>query len=287
MSGREADVAFSGIRVNVVSDGSFLRDGGPVFGTVPKVLWERSVKPDRKNRVRMGLNCLLIRTPDANVLVDCGIGNKEPDISKEIYGHSSSKLLRNLRAEGLAARDIDWVVLTHLHFDHCGGATRLDREGNIVPTFPKAKYLVQRNSWAEAFDQSERVLASYGGECSHLKVIEDRGQIELLDGDTEIVPGVKTSVMDGHADGHQIVTVNAGSERVAFLSDLIPTPNHIPLPYIAAFDKTPEGSLHQKKEMLERCEREGSLMVFAHGYGDRAGYLQRGRQGVTLNPVAI
>ena len=94
------------------------RDGGPVFGTVPKVLWERSVKPDRKNRVRMGLNCLLIRTPDANVLVDCGSGNKEPDISKEIYGHSSSKLLRNLRAEGLAARDIDWGVLTHLHFDH-------------------------------------------------------------------------------------------------------------------------------------------------------------------------
>ena len=141
----------SSVAVRLVSDGTFLLDGGPMFGSVPKILWEKNVKPDRKNRVRLGLNSLLIKTPHANILVDAGIGNKEPEITREVYGHSSSKLLRNLRHQGVSAREIDFVILTHLAFSHSGGATRLDREGTIIPTFPKAKYLVQRSAWQEAF----------------------------------------------------------------------------------------------------------------------------------------
>ncbi|MEX0761645.1 MAG: MBL fold metallo-hydrolase [Dehalococcoidia bacterium] len=275
------------VSVRVVSDGSFLLDGGPVFGPVPKILWEREAKPDRKNRVRLGLNSLLIRTPEANILVDAGIGSKEPEVSREIYGHSSSKLLRNLRAQGVTARDIDYVVLTHLHFDHCGGSTRLDREGNIVPSFPKARYLVQRSAWQEAFNPNERSVPSYGHGCDHLRVLEERGMIDMMDGDTEIAPGVKATVTDGPSSGHQVVTVNTGSERVVYLADLIPTPNHLPLPYITAFDRFPDRTLEMKKEMLERVEREGWLMVFSHGYAERAGYLERRRNGIALRPVNI
>ncbi len=275
------------INVSVISDGSFLLDGGPVFGQVPKVLWENHAKPDRKNRVRLGLNCLLIRTPTANILVDAGIGNKSPEITKDIYGHTTSKLIRNLRAVGVSARDINFVVLTHLHFDHCGGATRLDREGNIVPTFPKAKYLVQKSAWEEACSPNERSLPVYSHGCAELGAIKARGQLELIEGDTEIAPGVKALVTNGHASGHQLVTVNSGSERLIFLADLVPTPHHLPLPYITAFDRHPDQTLAAKKETLARVEKEGWLAVFAHGLVERAGYLERRAGGLTLKPVAI
>ena len=275
------------VTVRVVSDGSFLLDGGPVFGPVPKILWERAAKPDRKNRVRLGLNSLLIKTPEANVLVDAGIGSKDPETSREIYGHSSSKLLRNLRNQGVTARDVNFVLLTHLHFDHCGGATRLDREGNVVPTFPKARYLVQRRAWEEAFNPNERTIPGYSNATNQLKVLDDRGMVDFLDGDTEIAPGVNAVVTDGFSEGHSIVTVNAGSERMVYLSDLIPTPNHLPLPYITAFDRYPDRTLEAKKEILRQAEREGWLMIFAHGYAERAGYLERRRNGLTLRPVAV
>jgi glyoxylase-like metal-dependent hydrolase (beta-lactamase superfamily II) len=273
------------VAVRMVSDGTFLLDGGPMFGPVPKILWEQNAKPDRKNRVRLGLNSLLIMTPDVNILVDAGIGNKEPEITREIFGHSSSKLLRNLRHNGISAREIDYVILTHLAFSHSGGATRLDREGTIIPTFPKAKYLVQRAAWEEAFAPNERSVPMYGPGVEHLRVLDDKGMIELLDGDTEVAPGVTTIVTDGYSDGHQVVLINTGSERIIYLANLIPTPNHIPLPYITAFDRYPDQSLSMKKELLDRCEKEGWLMVFAHGYHQSAGYLERRHGTVELRPV--
>lgn len=275
----------SNVAVRLVSDGTFLLDGGPMFGPVPKILWEQSAKPDRKNRVRLGLNSLLIKTPDANILVDAGIGNKEPEITREVYGHSSSKLLRNLRHQGVSAREIDYVILTHLAFSHSGGATRLDREGTIIPTFPKAKYLVQRAAWDEAFSPNERSVPVYGPGVEHLKILNDKGMIELLDGDTEVVPGVHTLVTDGYSEGHQVVLVNTGSERIIYLANLIPTPNHLPLPYITAFDRYPDQTLAMKKELLDRCEKEGWLMIFAHGYHQSAGYLERRHGNIELRAI--
>ncbi|MDP7485796.1 MAG: MBL fold metallo-hydrolase [Dehalococcoidia bacterium] len=275
----------SSVAVRLVSDGTFLLDGGPMFGPVPKILWEQSAKPDRKNRVRLGLNSLLIKTPDANILVDAGIGNKEPEITREVYGHSSSKLIRNLRHQGVSARDIDFVILTHLAFSHSGGATRLDREGTIIPSFPKAKYLVQRSAWEEAFSPNERSVPVYGTGVEHLQVLNDKGMIVLLDGDTEVVPSVHTIVTDGYSEGHQVVLVNTGSERIIYLANLIPTPNHLPLPYITAFDRYPDQTLAMKKELLDRCEKEGWLMVFAHGYHETAGYLERRHGNIELRAV--
>ena len=259
--------------VKIISDGVMKIDGGSMFGPVPKVAWENSVVTDRKNRMTLGLNCLLLHTNGYNVLVDTGVGSKDLHADKESLGLVPSRLLRGLKTMGLAPKDIDAVILTHLHFDHSGGCTRLDRAGNVVPTFSRAKYYVQGQCWDEACNPNERANNSHRGD--NFLPIDDRGQLELLDGDKEILPGLNVVVTDGHARGHQMVMFNHGGERVVFLGDIVPTPHHLNLVAISAFDNSPEVTLEQKRELLFRAEREGWLLVFSHGHEIRSGYLER------------
>ena len=259
--------------VRIISDGVMKVDGGSMFGPVPKVAWEHSVVTDRKNRMTLGLNCLLLHTAGQNVLIDTGVGSKDMDTDKEPLGLVPSRLLRGLKAVGLGPKDINAVVLTHLHFDHSGGCTRLDRAGNLVPTFSKAKYFVQERCWNEACHPNERANNSHRSD--NFLPIDDRGQLELLNGDREILPGLNVIVTDGHAKGHQMVMFNHGGERVVFLGDIVPTPHHLNLVAISAFDNSPEVTLEQKKELLFRAEREGWLLVFSHGHEVRSGYLER------------
>ncbi len=267
------------LTLNVISDGRLRLDGGALFGAVPKLLWERKLKPDRRNRVVLGLNCLLIRSPQRTVLVDTGVGIKLSDALKERYGFTSSHLIRSLRACGVTPREVDTVVLTHLHFDHAGGSTKYDRSGNPVATFPRAKYLIQRACWEEANAPNERNRASYRPE-DFLPLME-RAQVQLLDGDAEIMPHVWARPTGGHSLGHQIVTIEGRSERIAFLGDLVPTNYHLGLPYIAAFDDAPNETLEQKRRLLALIEREGWLMVFSHDDTYKAGYLDQ-RNGKLL-----
>ena len=276
---------FGSTSIDVVSDGTFLLDGGSLFGQVPRALWEQQMKPDRKNRVRLGLNCLLVQTPSTTILVDTGAGSKRTDGLKDAYGLHGNKLLKQLRKLGLTARDIDVVVLTHLHFDCAGGCTKLDRSGRAVPAFPKARYLVQRSAWIEANDPNERCERSFHHD--DFVPLEEAGVLTLLDGDSEIAPGIKTRVTDGHADGHQIVLVDAGSERIAFLGELIPTPFHLPLASIAALDQAPNDTLARKRELLEMAIDEGWLLIFGHANEQRAGYVgqRNGKSQFSLKDI--
>ena len=267
----------------LLSDGNIKFDGGVMFGPVPKALWEHLVPPDRRNRVALGLNCLLIRNGDQCVLVDPGVGAKEPDKIKDRYGLGSSQLARELRTRGLTPKDVTGVVLTHLHFDHAGGSTRLDRAGAAVPTFPAAKYYIQRSAWEEATSPNERTKASYHSD--DFLPLEERGQVSLLDGDAEVAPGVQVRLTGGHSQGHQIVLVNYGGERVAFMGDLIPTPFHLRLPYITAYDRYPEDTLESKRSLLQEAERNGWLLMFSHGSKERAGYVERRNGGLKFRPV--
>lgn len=269
----------------ILSDGVLKLDGGSVFGQVPKVAWENSVNTDRKNRITLGLNCLLLQVSGKNVLVDTGVGPKENDKDKENLGLVPSRLLKGLKGVGLTPRDINAVILTHLHFDHSGGCTRLDRAGNLVPTFPKATYYVQRECWNDATNPNERCQASHRSE--NFLPIEDRSQIELIDGDAEIFPGLNVIVTGGHARGHQMVMFNHGGERVVFLGDIIPTHHHLNLPVISAFDYSPENTLERKREILAEAERQGWLIVFSHGHETKAGYLDRRGNTTYLRPVEL
>jgi glyoxylase-like metal-dependent hydrolase (beta-lactamase superfamily II) len=169
---------------------------------------------------------LLLQVSGKNVLVDTGVGCKEDDLEDEsiaTVGLSHGKLTRGLKSAGLTPKDIDAVVLSHLHFDHTGGCTRLDRSGELVTSFPNATYYTQRASWEEACHPSDRCPAVHKSE--NFLPLEQYGQLELLDGDTEILPGLNVVVTGGHSSGHQIVLFNHGGERIAYLGDLIPTPH--------------------------------------------------------------
>ena len=276
---------FGTTSVNIVSDGTLLLDGGSVFGQVPKPQWELHFKPDRRNRIRLGINCLLIQTPESNILVDTGAGSKRAEKFKELYGLNGNKLLKGLRSLGLTARDIDIVILTDLHFDHGGGCTKLDRTGNAVPTFPKAEYLIQRACWEEANSPNERYEGAFYSD--DFLPLEGKGLVRLLDGDCEVIPGVRVKVADGPSRGHQMVLVERGSERIAFVSQLVPTPYHLPLPYISALDEYPNNTLDQKRELLEMAMGGGWLMIFGHGNEHRAGYVEQHNGKPQLLPVEI
>ena len=272
------------VKAQVVSDGSYQLDGGALFGGVGKSEWERFLKPDRKNRVRMGLNCLVVSTPSGNVLVNTGIGNNITLEEREEYNCSPSKLLRQLRIKGFRPGDIHYVVLTHLHFDHSGGALRREVQHNkLVPTFPKARYIIQTRAWEEAHNLNARSTIAYGPGIQNLHVLDEMGRIDFVDGDHEVVPGVDMVVTDGYSNGHSIVKINTGSERYGYLADLIPTHAHLYKPCITNLDRDPEQTLRAKEDVMETAMREGWLLVFAHGHHVNAGYLTR--EG--LSPVEL
>jgi len=271
--------------INIVSDGTILLDGGSVFGQVPKSQWETKIKPDRRNRIRLALNCMLVRTPKVNILVDTGAGSKRQDKFKEAYGLNGNKLLKGLRTLGLTARDIDVVVLSNLQFDHSGGCTKLDRSGNAVPTFPKAKYLIQKSSWHHANSPNERFKHAFYE--NDFLPLEEKGLVELVDGDHEVIEGLTVKVTNGPSAGHQIVLVERGSEKVAYVSDLIPTAHHLPLPNIPAMDEHPNETLVQKKDFLDMAVDGGWLVIFGHGNDHNAGYVHKKNGTSQLLPVEV
>ena len=273
--------------ISVISDGVFRVDGGAVFGVVPKAIWGGLRQPDRKNRVELGLNCLLIRSGGKRVLVDTGIGSKPDRNMRANYGMRAGKLLENLAQQGLTPGDIDLVILTHLHFDHAGGCTRYGRGGSEpTPVFPKATHLVQRADWDEASATNERTRAAYN--THDFMPLERTEQLELLDGDTEVLPGLWARRTGGHTAGHQYTFLESGGERAACLGDVLPTPDHLPLNYITSFDLYPQDSVTAKRQLLEEAERNNWLLVFGHGVEPVAGRLTRNDAGrLILSPEEI
>ena len=243
-----------------LSDGTFALDGGQMFGVVPKVLWEKKLPADSLNRVRLSLTCLLVRTSQYNVVIETGIGDKFDRKFAEIYGvQKPTTLLTELDRLGLRAEDVDIVINTHLHFDHCGWNTR--REGSrVVPTFSRARYCVQRGEWEHALAPTERDRASYLEEC--FRAAEP--QTDFLEGDGEIVPGIRVEAMSGHTLNMQCVWVESQGQSVCFVSDLVPTLAHLPYPWIMSFDLYPLETLASRKRLLPRLARENALVVFPH-----------------------
>src|ERR1700757_3540987 len=202
-----------------LSDGTYPLDGGAFFGVIPKVMWSRKVQSDDKNYVTTGLNSLLIRTGKQTVLVEPGMGNKLSDRMRKFYGQPA-KLLENLSAAGIAPEDIDIVINSHLHFDHCGWNTVRDQNGKIVPTFPRAKYFAPEGEWQYARNPSMRDAISFISE--NYDPLVESGQMTLLKGGEEIVPGISVKPFRGHTASMQAVIVPSGGKTACYISDLIP-----------------------------------------------------------------
>lgn len=265
-------------RLDVVSDGTFRLDGGAMFGVVPRVLWERVYPPDEKNRIRLGLNCLLIRTGRETVLVDTGIGTKWSERERDMYGIAHETTVPDdLARLGLSVEDVDVVVCTHLHFDHAGGNTRHDEEGKVVATFPSARYVVQSGELRTARHPHERERASYMPE--NWEPLVESGQLETVDGEVEVVPGVRVFPVRGHNDWTQLVEVESNGERAVYFADIIPTSRHLRPAWVMGYDLYPVELLERKKELLARAVDERWVCVFEHDHETPAARLVRGDDG--------
>jgi len=244
----------------IVSDGNYYLDGGAFFGVVPKPLWSKRMHPDELNRLSVGMNSLVIRTGKHTVLVETGAGNKLGEKAKQIF-QTEEKLLANLEAAKIAPDEIDIVINTHLHFDHCGWNTVL-KGGRAVATFPKAKYYVQEGEWRHARMQTERDRVSYLS--PNYDPLIESGQMHLLHGDSEIIPGIAVKVFPGHTRNLQAVLVHSGQQRACYISDLIPTTHHLDLTWVMAFDLFPLETIESRKRFYERALPEKWLVVFTH-----------------------
>ena len=187
------------ISINLLKDGTLKVDGGVVFGQIPRSNWEQFMKPDSRNRVRLGLNSMLVTTPEANVLIDTGAGTKRMIEMKEDFSLNGNKLIKGLKSHGLTARDIDIVVLTNLHYDHSGGCTKLDRSHTPTPMFPKAVYMMQRSSWDAAHTPNERFRDSFYEE--DFGPLFERDMIRFLQDEDEIIPGLTVKLTPGPCQG--------------------------------------------------------------------------------------
>ena len=274
------------IQLDLLLDGTIKIDGGAFFGVVPRVLWERLLQPDERNRVTLNINCPLIRAGGKNVLVDTGVGTKHPPNRQNIFDMKAGNLVAQVRDHGLEPEEIDYVVFSHLHFDHAGGATYRSSTGQLETTFPKAQYLAQRADWEEATHPTERNAAGYYLE--DLEPLQQNNQLELLDGDTEIVPGVWCKLTGGHTAGHQIALLDVAGQKACFFGDLVPTVGHLPLAYSQSFDLYPMDLLSKKRELLLQAEKERWLVTLDHEIAKPAGYLERGEDGkLRLRPVPL
>ena len=251
-------------RLHVVADGKFKLDGGAMFGVVPKALGSQKKAADSENRIDMGTNCLLVEAGSDLVLVDTGLGDKQDEKYQRTFAYEAGarRLPEAIRDAGFALEDVTRVVLTHLHFDHCGWNTRLDALGNPVATFPNARYFMSRGEVEHARLPNERDRSSYF--AWNWEPLIAAGQVELFDDACEVVPGVRAEKAPGHNADMCVVTVVDGDARAIFLADLVPTQAHAPVPWIMGYDLYPLQSMSSKKLWLPRLAAEGWICIFEH-----------------------
>ena len=262
--------------LSIFSDGTYPLDGGAFFGVIPKIMWSRKAAADEENYVTAGLNSLLIRTGKQNVLVETGMGDKLSERMIKFYGQPA-QLLANLAAAGVAPEDIDIVINTHLHFDHCGWNTVRHKDGKIVPTFPRAKYYAPEGEWQYARKPSERDSISYLPD--NYDPLVATGQMTLLKGDEEIAPGISVKTFPGHTAHMQAVVVESKGRTACYTSDLIPTTAHIDITWGMAFDLYPLQTIESKKHYYAKALAEKWLTVFTHDAKVSWAYVEKDESG--------
>ncbi len=255
-------------RIHAIQAGGQKLDGGAMFGVVPKPLWERRIPADERNRIQLGMRCLLVEHDVGPVLIDTGAGSKENDKFYQIYGVENRAepgptwLEEGLRAVGVQPSDVALVINSHLHFDHAGGNTIVGADGTVLPAFPNARYVVQRREYEWATHTNERTAASY---FDHNFVpLHDAGCFDFVDGEREIVQGIRAIPTPGHTPGHHGLLLESEDEKAFYIADLVPTAHHLPLPWIMGYDVEPLVTLETKRRILRRAVDEEWLVVFEH-----------------------
>jgi glyoxylase-like metal-dependent hydrolase (beta-lactamase superfamily II) len=276
---------FGDMDVRYVDAGSFWLDGGSMFGIVPRTMWEKKMVPDERHRLKFACNSLLVRAGGKIVLVETGNGTKWDEKLRKIYSFpANDPLTESLAKEGVKPEDVDLVINTHLHFDHAGGNTRLV-DGRAVPAFPKAKYVVQKTELEHALNPTERDRASYYAQ--DFVPVTEAGQWQFVDGDAEVLPGISVTKIPGHNLQIQAIQIRGGGKKLMYVSDLLPTRHHLPLPWIIAYDLYPLTTLETKRKWIGEFVCDGWIVVFGHDPDVAAATLHEQDGKVTFEPVDL
>lgn len=271
------------MKLHHIETGNFMLDGGAMFGVVPKALWERTNPSDTKNRIKMAARSLLIEDGDRLILIDTGMGNKQSD---KFYGHyalwGDHTLDGSLQKAGFHRDDITDVFLTHLHFDHCGGAIHYNAHGILEPAFKNARFWSHQNHWDWAMKPNPREKASFLSE--NILPIHESGQLELLT-ETEkqlekITLGFDILLMDGHTEKQMLPMIRYQGKTIVFAADLIPTVGHLPIPYVMGYDTRPLLTLEEKASFLDRAIKEDFLLFLEHDAENELISLEQTAKGV-------
>lgn len=277
--------------VSILSGGTFRLDGGAMFGTVPKVVWHKLYPADEDNQILMATNCLLVRGEvDGRrhvVLVDNGNGDKESDDFMARFKFEGRGVLdQELAKHGVAPADVTLCILTHLHFDHAGGSTRLDAAGNLVPSFPNARYVVQKRDLEDAKRPHLRVKASYLPK--NWEPLEAAGLLDTVEGDVAILPGISVRLAPGHIAGLQNVVIEGDGRKLVYLADLIPTARHIQPAWVMGYDLDVVTCVDERQKVLDEVAGTGTVLVFEHDPDIPAGTVSKDAKGrYVVEPVAV
>lgn len=266
--------------LTILSDGWYVLDGGAMFGVVPRPLWERRAPPDEQNRILLGLNTVVVRTGTHTIAIETGIGNKLGPKLREIY-QAKEQLPRAFEAAGIRPGEIDIVINSHLHFDHCGWNTTRSDDGRVVPTFPNARYFAHRGEVEHGHLQLERDAISYISE--NYDPLVASGQMTLLDtrpGETqEIVPGVSVECFPGHTAQLLAIHLDSAGKRATYISDLIPTRAHLDTTWVMGYDLFPVTTIEQRKRFYARAIPEQWMVLFTHDHHTPFGYIELNEKG--------
>lgn len=255
------------MKLTIIDTGYFKLDGGAMFGVVPKTIWEKLETPDEKNLCSWAMRCMLVQTNNRNILIDCGIGNKQSEKFFSHYDlHGDSSLLSSLENAGLSKTDITDVFLTHLHFDHVGGAVSLEN-GNYIPTFPNATYWSNSLHWQWAMNPNSREKASFLKE--NFEPLMTSGVLKFIDAKPYDVQNNFCDDFDvifvyGHTEAMMLPSITVNNQKVVYCADLLPSPSHIPLPYVMGYDVRPLQTMIEKEYFLKRAVAENWILVFEH-----------------------
>jgi glyoxylase-like metal-dependent hydrolase (beta-lactamase superfamily II) len=260
----EASMKIGNYTLHTLELGSFGLDGGAMFGIVPKVLWEKGDPADEQNRIDMRTRCLLLRDEKnrRNILVDCGLGDKDDAKFKDRYKISPYRLDAELARLGLTNEQITDVIVTHFHFDHIGGLTRLDEAGKLCARFPNAKVWAQKRNWEHAWKPNEKDKASYL--VQNFSIFQGDSRLQLVEGEEEILPGIRVLVSEGHTLGMQHPLVSDGSNSLIYCADIIPMSAHVRVAWVMAYDCFPLTTIEEKKRILKECAERETVIFFEH-----------------------
>ena len=267
--------------LHIIETGYFKLDGGAMFGVVPKSMWSKQQPADENNMCRWALRCLLIETDEKRILVDTGMGNKQDEKFRSFFHpHGQENLLDSLKVRGFEPEEITDVLLTHLHFDHCGGAVSRNEHDQLVPTFPNAAYWSNHRHWEWAMNPNDREKASFLKE--NFVPLMEHGVLHFIENDKstlEWLPGIDIRFVYGHTEAMMLPEIDFENRVYVYCADLFPSSFHIPMPYVMSYDVRPLVTLQEKENVLQQAVDHEHVLVFEHDPAIKAATVKRDDRG--------